>query len=159
MRITLTPLDCDLCLQTRGRIAARAGDGPGADRDFVELTRRSDASPWIWEAWGRSLLERGDAKGAAAKAEIALDRGPHFADAHELWGEALLAQGDAEGAAEKFEQAARYAPRWGHNRLMWSKALLKSGDAAGAHRQTIYARTMDLTPQDRAAVAETPAPR
>jgi tetratricopeptide (TPR) repeat protein len=149
--IATTPMDCDFCLQTRGRIASRARDFAGADRDFAALTRRADASPWAWEAWGRSLLERGDARAAAAKAETAVDRGPRFADAYELWGEALLAEGDAEGAAEKFEAAAKDAPRWGHNRVMWAAALQKSGDANGAHRQRIYARGMDLTPADRTA--------
>jgi tetratricopeptide (TPR) repeat protein len=150
--IAPTPLDCDLCLQTRGRIAGRAGDGDGADRDFTELTRRSDASPWIWEAWGRSLMERGDAKDAADKAQTALHRGPHFGDANELWGEALLAQGQSGAAADKFARAAQEAPRWGRNRLMWAQALLKTGDPAGARKQLQFARGMDLTPQDRATV-------
>jgi tetratricopeptide (TPR) repeat protein len=150
--IATTPMDCDFCVIVRGRIAGLAKDWSGADRDFAEVARRSPATPFVWEDWGRSLLARGDAKAAAAKAETAVDRGPHFADAYELWGEALLAQGDAAGAADKFEQAAEYAPRWGHNRLMWALALDKAGDANGAHRQRIYARGMDLTPQDRAAV-------
>ncbi len=149
--IAQAPMDCDLCLQTRARIESRAHDYAAADRDFAALAHRANSSPWVWEAWGRSLLERGDAKGAAAKAEVAVDRGPRFADAHELRGEALLAQGDAQGAADQFEQAAKFSPRWGHNRVMWAQALLRAGDANGTHRQMFYARTMDLTPADRAA--------
>jgi tetratricopeptide (TPR) repeat protein len=157
-RATIAPtaMDCDFCVRARGRIESLAHNWAGADYDFAVVARRSANTPFVWEDWGRSLLLRGDAKGAAAKAEIALDRGPHFADANELWGEALLAQGDAEGAVEKFEAAAKDAPRWGHNRVMWAAALQKAGDANGAHRQRIYARGMDLTTADRAMVEPPP---
>ncbi len=150
--IARTPMDCDQCVRSRGRIASLARDWPRADAYFAQAVRQSPSVPFGWSDWGRSLLDRGDPKGAAAKAEIATEKSPHFADAYELWGEALLTQGAAEGATEKFEEAAKYAPRWGHNRVMWARALLKVGDASGAHRQLIYARGMDLTPQDRAAV-------
>jgi tetratricopeptide (TPR) repeat protein len=150
--ISPTAMDCDFCVRTRGKIESLAHDWSAADRFFAVVAGRSSVSPFVWEDWGRSLLLRGDAKGAARKAEIAHERGPRFADASELWGEALLAQGDAKGAAKRFADAARDAPRWGRNRLMWAKAFLKTGDAVGARKQLALARGMDLTPADRSSV-------
>ena len=138
-------------MRVRGRIESLAHDWAGADHDFAIVARRSVASPFVWEDWGRSLLLRGDAKGAAAKAEIANDRGPHFADAKELWGEALLAQGDAEGAARKFAAAAQDAPRWGRNCLMWAQALVADHRPDEARRDFVLARGMDLAPAHRNA--------
>ena len=147
-----TPADCYLCLIDRARVEAVAGDEPAADRWFAEAVRQAPAAPFAHTFWARSLLDRGDAAGAIAKAAIAHRLGPNFADPLEIWGEALLRSGDYQGAASKLAEAARHAPRWGRDHLRWGEALLRAGRYREARAQFLAARGMDLSRPDRAAL-------
>jgi hypothetical protein len=152
--ISQTPLDCDLCLRMRGRIAAARGDLAGSDRWFSEAVRISPSVPFANTDWGAVRLARGDAAGAIARLQAAHQTGPRFADPLELWGEALAIRGDFAGAAAKYEEADLYAPRWGRNHLMWGRALARLGRPSEARSQYLTASALNLEPADRAAVAE-----
>jgi tetratricopeptide (TPR) repeat protein len=150
--IEATPLDCDLCVDARAVIAARAGDWQSAEHWIGELERRTPHIPFAAADHGKLLLDRGDVDGAIAEFEKAHRLGPNFADPLEFWGEALMKQGDHAGAAAKFAEAARRAPRWGKNRLRWGEALMLSGRYAEARRQFAVANGLDLSKPDRAAL-------
>jgi tetratricopeptide (TPR) repeat protein len=147
--IAQTPLDCEPCLRTRGRIAAFAHDWAGANHWFGETVRQNPSIPFAYVEWGRSLLARGRPGEAIVKFQQAIQKGPHFADPVEGWGEALLASGDAGGALAKFEAVDRMAPLWGRNHLIWGEALAKLGRVAEARSHWLAARGMDLPASDR----------
>ncbi|MDB5432242.1 MAG: hypothetical protein JWP35_3358 [Caulobacter sp.] len=145
-----TSLDCEPCLTSRGRVASLKRDWAGADHWFDEATRRNPSVPFAYEAWGRSVLDRGNAAGAIFWFKAAAQRGPHFADALEGWGEGLLLTGDPKLAEAKFKAAGFEAPMWGRNHLMWGEALARQGRAADARAQWLTARGLWLSPGDRA---------
>jgi len=145
-------VDCYRCLAVRAEIADLERDWAGADRWFAELDRQSPHTPFAPSGWAQSLLARGDPDGAIAKAKLAHQRAPHFADPLETWGEALARKGDYAGAAPLFAQAAERAPRWGHNQVAWGETLMRLGRVQDARTHYLTARSLDLTPTDRAAV-------
>ena len=147
-----TPMDCYPCLLARGIVAVQAGDPSGADRWFGFAVRAGPSLPQAQAEWARVLLDRGNLRGAIAKASAAAAKGPRFADPLEVWGEALLAQGDARAAGSKFKAAAKLAPRWGRLHLKWGEALAKLGKADEARAKWRAAAAMDLSAADRAAL-------
>jgi tetratricopeptide (TPR) repeat protein len=150
--LATTPLDCDRCLEARGRVAAVRRDWVGAAHWFSLLDQQAPESP-NWDAeWGEALLAEGDLDGAIAKLAEAHRKSPHYADPVELWGEALMRKGDFAGAVAKFAAADKEAPRWGRNHLRWGEALLRSGRYAEARAQFEAANGMDLSRPDRAAL-------
>jgi tetratricopeptide (TPR) repeat protein len=151
--IGATRLDNVSAVIERGRIAALAGDGAGADHWFGEAVRMAPSLPMANYFWGRALLQRGQPDLAAAKLALAAEKGPRFADAWSAWGEALLAQGQAQDATAKFKLAHTYAPRWGRNHLKWGEALAKLGKADAAKAQFATAARLDLTPTEHAELA------
>ena len=151
--IEATPLDCYLCVRMRGRIAAAARDGAGAERWFAEAVRQAPRLPMAYGEWGQMRLANGDIAGAIGKFELAHRTGPRWADPLELWGEALMRQGDDAGAAARFAEAGVQAPRWGRNHLRWGEALLLSGRYREARAQLETANALDLNAPDRAALA------
>ena len=155
--VAKTPLDCDACVDARGKIAAMAGDRAGSDRWFALVDGRSPEIPYFAADWGAALLAERDVDGAIAKLEEAHRKGPRFADPLELWGEALMRKGDYAAAAAKFEQADKYAPRWGRDHLRWGQALAKLGRADAAKAQFAAAAGMDLSAADRAELARVQA--
>ncbi len=147
--IASAPLDCYRCLEVRADIAGLERDWLAADHWFVELDRQSPHTPMAPSEWATSLLSRGDLDGAIAKAALAHQRSPRFADPLETWGEALARKGDDAGAASMFAQAAVRSPRWGHNHLVWGDALLRLGRDREARGQYLMAASMDLSFSDR----------
>jgi len=125
--IAKTPLDCDVCVRTRGRIAAVKGDWPAADRLFAMVAARSPSIPFADSDWGDALLAKGDIAGAIAKFRLAHDKGPRFADPLKGWGDALARQGRWNDALAKYDEALKYAPAW--------RELRQARDAA-AKRQS-----------------------
>jgi tetratricopeptide (TPR) repeat protein len=152
--IAKTPLDCDTCVRMRGRIEAVKGNWEAADQWFAMVVQRSPSIPFADTDWGEALLTKGDIDGAEAKFAIAHGKSPHFADPVELWGEALMRQGDYNGAAAKFADAAKDAPRWGRLHMMWGEVLAKLAQADEARAQWRAAAGMDLSQDDRAALAK-----
>ncbi|HTQ15349.1 MAG TPA: hypothetical protein VMH86_15870 [Rhizomicrobium sp.] len=151
--IARTPLDCDLCVRTRGRIAAIERRWDAAAYWFSMVSARSPAIPNADCDWGAMLLAKGDAPGAIARFESAHAKGPRWADPLEGWGEGLMMQKRSDLALAKFAEADKYAPNWGRLHLKWGEALLWSGDKAGARAQFAAAATLALTPSETSELA------
>jgi tetratricopeptide (TPR) repeat protein len=151
--IAATPLDCDPCVETRGRIATIEGDWRMADLWFGALVRQTPGIPLGNNDWGASYLARGDLDAAIVQFKLAHDKGPNWADPLEGWGAALMKKGDVAGAVEKFAEADRDAPRWGRNHLRWGEALAWLDRTDEARAQWRAAAAMDLSAADRAELA------
>ena len=152
------PPDCSVCYGERGVVAALEGDPVRSEREFAVSLRLDPNEPMILERRARIRLARGETERARADFEAANATAPHWADALEGWAEALLAKGDAPGAAAKFAQAAPLAPRWGRLRLKWGEALARQGKAADARAHLRAAASLNLTPEERAELAQQKVP-
>jgi tetratricopeptide (TPR) repeat protein len=150
--VAMTPLDCNLCLRMRGRIAELAGDRLLAAGWYAKADTDAPSYPFALTDWGTMLLHRGDPEGAIGKFREANRRVPHFADALELWGEALVAENRSDLASAKFAEAVHYAPNWGRLHLQWGEALLWLGRRDEARAQFAIAAGLDLAPSDRATL-------
>jgi tetratricopeptide (TPR) repeat protein len=147
--IARTPLDCTLCLRTRGSIASMQKDWKRADTWFARAVAFGPSFPDNDLAWGVSLLHRGDFSGAAAKFESAHKKSPHYADPLEMWGEVLMLQNRSDLALAKFEEASHYAPNWGRLHLRWGEAMAYVGKKEEAQKQFALAATLWLTPSEK----------
>ena len=130
-----TPLDCNLCVRTRGRIAALEKNWAGAARWFERAAQDAPSIPFADSEWGTMLLGEGDADAAIEKFTLANQKGPHFADPLEGWGEALMAKNQSHLALAKFAEAEKYAPNWGRLHLKWGEALCYAGKKDEAAKQ------------------------
>jgi tetratricopeptide (TPR) repeat protein len=146
--ISKTPLDCDVCVRMRGRIAAVNHDWAGAARWFATVSARSPHIPFADTDWGAMLLAKGDTDAAIAKFKSAHEKSPHFVDPLEMWGEALMQKNRSDLALAKFEEANKYAPNWGRLHLEWGKALFYAGKKDEAGKQFAVAVGLDLTLSD-----------
>ena len=122
--ISQTPTDCYLCVRTRARVAAAAGDAATADRWFAESVHQAPDLPAAYYEWGEALLARGDLAGAARELSLAHEKGPHWADPLKAWGDVLVKQGHPEQAMAKYDEALRDAPNWA--------ALKQARESAGS---------------------------
>ena len=156
--IASTPLDCDVCVRTRGRIAALNRDWAGAARWFEMVSARSPDIPFADADWGAMLLAQGKPDAAIAKFELANQKGPHFADPLEGWGEALMAKNQSHLAVARFAAAGKYAPNWGRLHLKWGEALYYAGQKDEAKAQFARAAQLDLTAAEKTELAQTPRP-
>ncbi len=125
--ISQTPTDCYLCVRTRAKVAAAAGDAATADRWFAEAARQAPDLPMAYYEWGEALLARGDLAGAARELAFAHAKGPHFADPLKAWGDVLAKQGHWNDALAKYDEALRYAPNWA--------ALKQARDAVASNQR------------------------
>lgn len=155
--IALTPLDCTLCLEMRGRIADVKRNTASAAYWFGRAVQDAPSIPFAMSGWGEMLLHRGDFAGAIAKFAAANRTGPHFADPLELWGEALVAENRSDLAVAKFADAAKYAPHWGRLHLKWGEALFWLGRTDDARAQYRIAAALDLSAADTAALGRASA--
>jgi tetratricopeptide (TPR) repeat protein len=110
--IASTPLDCDLCLRVRGRIATLGGDVRGADRWYGEAVRLGPKVPLAYAEWGEAKLARGDVTGAVTLLEMAHAKGPRFPDPLKVLGDAYVRAGDVREALEQYDAALKLAPAW-----------------------------------------------
>jgi hypothetical protein len=149
-----TPLDCDICLRVRGKIASSTRDWRSAEHWFEIVSRRTPSIPFADSEWGAMLLAKGDFDGAIAKFKIANEKGPHFADPLEMWGEALIRENRSDLALAKFAEADKYAPHWGRLHLKWGEALLWSGNRAEAKKQFVIASGLELSSAEHAELAK-----
>ena len=96
------PGPCVLCARMAGRVADLAGDPKGADQAFARAVKLAPSSPFANTDWAATLLRRGDAAGAAAKAQAAVTANPRAAGSLSLLAQAQAAQGrKAEAAATR----------------------------------------------------------
>ena len=151
--IAMTPHDCTLCLEMRGRIAAIAGNYPAASYWFDRAVQDAPSVPFAATAWGEMLLRKGDYDAAIAKFTLANQKGPHFADPLEMWGEALMLKNRSDLALTKFEDANKYAPNWGRLHVKWGEALSYVGRKDEALTQYRIASKLDLSVADKAELA------
>jgi tetratricopeptide (TPR) repeat protein len=147
--IAMTPHDCYVCLEMRGRIAALKGDTSGAQDWFQRAVASAKALPFAYADWGAMLLTRGNFDGAIEKFRQANKYGPHFADPLEMWGEALMLKNHSDLALAKFEEANKFAPSWGHLHLKWGEALGYVGRREDAQTQYQTAATLSLSTSDQ----------
>ena len=140
--LDLTPEDCTLCLEMRGRVAAEKRDSRSAADWFERAALDAPDVPFATTDWGEMLLRDGHLDAAIAKFESAHQKGPHFADPLEMWGEALIAKDRSDLALAKFEEAAKYAPNWGRLHLKWGEALSYLGRKDDAAKQFALARSL-----------------
>jgi tetratricopeptide (TPR) repeat protein len=152
-KIAATPLDCDLCVRLRGRIAAAEHRWGAASYWFAMISAREPDVPFADADWGQMLLAKGDLDGAIAKFESANRKGPHFADPLEMWGEALMRQNRSDLALAKFAEADKYAPNWGRLHLKWGEALFYAGQKDDAKTQLAIAATLDLSGAEKSELA------
>ena len=148
-----TPVDCVLCLRTRGSIDALEKNWSGANYWFSRAAAAAPSIPFVDTDWGAMFLSKGDSEAAIAKFKDANAKGPHFADPLEMWGEALMQENRSDLALAKFEEAAKYAPNWGRLHLKWGEALFYAGKRGEGKKQFAAAAGLDLSSEERAALA------
>jgi len=150
--IDKTPLDCDQCLQYRGRIDTLEHNSNGAAWWFARAVHSAPSIPFAYTDWGAMLLQEGKYDDAIEKFREANLKGPHFADPIEMWGEALMEENHSDLALAKFEEANKYAPNWGRLHLEWGKALMYVGHKDEAEKQFAIASGLDLSAADKKAL-------
>jgi tetratricopeptide (TPR) repeat protein len=152
--VSNTPGDCYPCLVARAKVAALEGQHARAGWWFDRAVNADPSLPLADAEWGQALLARGQPDDAIAKFTLANQKGPHFADPLEGWGEALMAKNRSDLALAKFAQADKYAPNWGRLHLKWGEALTYAGKPGDAKAQFARAATLDLTPSEKAELAQ-----
>jgi tetratricopeptide (TPR) repeat protein len=110
--IAATPLDCYLCIRTRGQIAAIKQDWPTADLWFGEAVRQAPSLPFAYTEWADTKAAKGDLEGAIALYRTAHQKSPDFPDALKGWGDALAKAGRWNDAPSLYDQALQVAPAW-----------------------------------------------
>jgi tetratricopeptide (TPR) repeat protein len=151
--IARTPLDCDVCLRLRGRIAMTEHRWDAANYWYAMVAARMPSIPFADSDWGMMLLAKGDADAAITKFTAANRKGPHYADPLEGWGEALMMKNRSDLAVNKFAQSAQYAPNWGRLHLKWGEALVYAGKIDDARKQFAVAAGLDLSAADTIELA------
>jgi len=154
--IAKTPGECDSCLIAHAKIAEIKGEHARADWWFARAQEHAPSIPFAYADWGQALLNRGQPDLAIAKFKVSNQKGPHFADPLEGWGEALMAKNQSHRALAKFAEAEKYAPNWGRLHLKWGEALVYAGKKDQAKAQFARAVALDLTPSEKAELAQHP---
>ena len=144
-----TPMDCYICLRTRGVVASMAGNNRASDSWFDKAVRHAPQLAFAELEWGKALLQRRDFAGAVAKLEAAAVKAPRWADPLKYAGDALALQGKDKEALRRYAGAAERAPRWGALHLAWGAALWRSGDRAEGMKKLRAATAMDMSAADR----------
>jgi tetratricopeptide (TPR) repeat protein len=120
---TLTYVDC---YRFRGDMLEIRGDWTGAQEWDRKAVKLAPSLPAGYYSWGIALAKHGNLAGAAAKLEIANQKGPHWADPLKAWGDVLVTQGNTKGALAKYDEALKYAPNW--------KQLKEAREALAKHK-------------------------
>ncbi|MGA2565063.1 MAG: tetratricopeptide repeat protein [Steroidobacteraceae bacterium] len=124
--IAETPMDCRMCVDFRGRIAAMAGNTVEAEKWFAQAIEPAPKLPQVYTDRGQARLDRGDLAGALTDATQSATLSPHDGDAWKLWGDVLAKQGKTKEALAKYDEALKYAPRW--------KQLLEAREATAKQK-------------------------
>jgi tetratricopeptide (TPR) repeat protein len=152
--IAKTPMDCTLCLEMRGRVAAMARHNTSAAYWFNRAIGNAPSLPFAETDWGELFVRRGNLDNAIAKFASAHKRSPHFADPLEMWGEALIAENRSDLALAKFAEADKYAPNWGRLHLKWGEALWWSGNRDEAKKQFAITASLEMTSFEKSELAK-----
>jgi len=103
--IAETPMDCRMCVDFGGRIAALAGNTADSEKWFAQAIEMAPKLAQVYTDRGQALLERGELAGALIDASQAATLSPHDGDAWKLWGDLLAKQGHGK-------EALKYASHW-----------------------------------------------
>jgi len=114
------------CYRFRADVLDLRGDWPGAQAWYARAVALAPSLPLGYYSWGLALARHGELAAAAAKLELASQKGPQWADPLKAWGDVLMQQGQPRQALAKYEQALEFAPNW--------QQLKLSRDAAAKHR-------------------------
>ncbi len=120
----------------RALVRQAQGRDPEAEADFARAARAEEpgdvqGAARLRALWGRFLLRRGEAAGAARVLDEALRIAPGFALATAMTGELALRTGHPSDAARRFEQAF-IASRQVRYLIDQARATQLAGDAAAA---------------------------
>jgi tetratricopeptide (TPR) repeat protein len=110
--IAETPMDCRMCVDFRGRIAAMAGNTVEAEKWFAQAIELAPKLPQVYTDRGQARLDRGELATALTDATQAATLSRHDGDAWKLWGDVLAKQGKTKEALAKYDEALKYAPHW-----------------------------------------------
>jgi Flp pilus assembly protein TadD len=108
--IAETPMDCRMCVDFRGRIAALAGNVTEAEKWFGQAVDLAPKLPQVYIDRGQARLDRGEVAAALTDAMQAATLSPHDGDAWKLWGDVLTKQGHGKESRAKYDEALKYAP-------------------------------------------------
>jgi tetratricopeptide (TPR) repeat protein len=100
------------CYRFRADVLELRGDWAGAQEWYGKAVKLTPSLPAGYYSWGVALAKHGDLAGAAAKLELANQKGPHWADPLKAWGDVLVKQGNTKDALAKYDEASKYAPNW-----------------------------------------------
>jgi tetratricopeptide (TPR) repeat protein len=100
------------CYRFRADILDGRGNWPAAQKAYAEAVALAPDLPAGYYSWGVALATHGDLAGAAAKLQLANQKGPHWADPLKAWGDVLVKQGHTKEAFIKYDDALKYAPNW-----------------------------------------------
>lgn len=89
-----------------------SGNWPEARRAYQAAEAAAPDLALAYAQESAALLRHGEAKAALARAELAHEKSPHWADALKLWGDALLALHRPEEARARYREARERAPHW-----------------------------------------------
>jgi tetratricopeptide (TPR) repeat protein len=84
----------------------------GTQQWYAKAVNLGPSIPSGYYSWGVALAKHGDLSGAAAKFQLANQKGLHWADPLKAWGDVLLKQVNAKDALAKYDEALNYAPTW-----------------------------------------------
>jgi tetratricopeptide (TPR) repeat protein len=100
------------CYRFRGDVLDLRGDWVAAQSWYAKAVKLAPSIPSGYYSWGLALAKHGDLNDAAAKFEVANQKGPHWADPLKAWGDVLVKQGKTREALRKYDEALKYAPTW-----------------------------------------------
>lgn len=121
---------------------------PGlAEEQAREILRVFPREARAFVVLAKALRKRGDAEGAKAAADSAVEIDETFAEAHVERGLALAAVGEGKQAIKAFERALSLEPEFTNAWRALGDQLTLAGDGAGADRA--YARHGKLPVKDR----------
>ena len=100
------------CYRFRGNVLDLRGDWVAAQSWYAKAVKLAPSIPSGYYSWGLALAKHSDLNGAAAKFEVANQKGPHWADPLKAWGDVLEKQGMTREALAKYDEALKYAPNW-----------------------------------------------
>ena len=132
---------------------ARLAWNEGRRDDAIAMLRGADALPAAQCMLAAILLEQGDAPGALAAAERALQLDPASISAHRERARTRLALADAAGAADDAHEALRASPDEADARILLAGALERQGRGADAIRALEVLPADGRTPATRVALA------
>lgn len=100
------------CMRFRADLLAERGSWPKAEQAYAAAVNLAPDSPAAYYSWALALKRRGRQAESIRLLELAVKRGPCWADPRKLWGDILVAQGLSREGMRHYDQALQLAPAW-----------------------------------------------